>query len=139
MSISWYITPYDPKEWEDPNKLGEKSSSDLEVNPTELFHVLESHWTKDVFIEDSAKTFPPYVVQDQDGSTLRIYLYHQHQIIELDNTPGEYFFDFILLYRAFIPETYTLYFFNSSAWDSLELKLRTTIQEIKQFMNYKVS
>src|SRR5262245_34373001 len=136
MSIRWYITPYDPKHWEDPEDTSEKPTSDLYVDPEIFYHYVAEHQVEIVYYTGS-KTPTTYKVTSSDGFFVRINLYHKNQIFSLTNNPIPPFFNFILLYRAFIPTTYRLYFFNSSSWESLELRLATTRQDIREFMGYK--
>lgn len=136
MSVSWFITPYDPKHWEDPDDIGEKPTSDLYVDRARLYDYLAAMWS-DTDIHLSPEQPPAYLVRNADKTTLRINLYHQSQIIALNNNATSEFFEFILLYRRFVPSHYDLFFFNSSSWESLPLKNETTREEIRRFMGYQ--
>jgi hypothetical protein len=136
MSISWFITPYDRKYWEDPNDSSEKPTSDLEIDPLSLYRSLSTKWD-DVTFYATSKSFHCYDIENRDGTALRIHLYHHNQIIAINNNPTPFFFDFVLLYRAFVPINYKLYFFNSSAWDSLCLTNEIKTNDIRHFMRYQ--
>jgi hypothetical protein len=134
MSISWFITPYDPKHWEDPDDASEKPTSDLAIEPQDFYRYLEKHLPG---IVPHVPYETTYELRSGDRTEVYVSLYHHYQIISLSNNPIPAFFDFILLYRAYVPATYRLFYFNSSSWESLELKPETTKRDIRYFMGYE--
>jgi len=135
MSITWFVTPYDPKHWQDPLDRGKKPTSDLHVDGSEFYQFARSRVPELVDYNPGA-SFSMYKISNDDGTTLRVNLYQGNQIISLDNTPTPPFFDFVLAYRAFVSAQYPLFFFNSSSWDSLQLTSKTTKQDLRKFMGY---
>ncbi|MBZ0286146.1 MAG: hypothetical protein K8I30_00925 [Anaerolineae bacterium] len=135
MSITWFITPYDPKFWEDPDDMSEKPTSDLHIDFFIYYKRLLEKWPE-ATIENSGESYHAYLICNADSLSLRVSLFSKNQIIAIDNNPTPCFFEFVLFHRLYVPINYPLYFFNSSAWDSLELKADTTEKDIRQFMGY---
>lgn len=132
MSTPFFITPYDPKAWEDPNDDSEKPTSDLEIDPTEYQEKLLEQWSYTVFLEPVSSPPPPleWRLKKSEGDVgLFGGLQRNLQVVWM-RTPYEEFF---VWHRSIIPPEYPLYLFNSSSWDRLELTLETTEDDIKDF------
>jgi hypothetical protein len=136
MSSSYFITPYDPKAWEDPDDDREKPSSDLKIYREQFRSALLEHWGPKRIREDKNTAINSWLLtnpQDAEDVDLEIRLQENYQVIECGNFPKHAILEFVLWYRRFIPATYPLYFFHSSAWDSLVLTTDTTEQAIIDF------
>jgi len=133
MSTSWFITPYDPKAWEDPDDTSEKPISDLKINPVQFGLALKTQFLGINFEPyEWVWKFPDKLNQVIISFGMRGMLHEDQQIISFDINEGVV--EFILWYRQFISDKYRLYFFNSSSWERLELTQNTSAQAIIRFI-----
>lgn len=137
MSISYFITPYDPKAWKDPADTNPKPTSDLRIDLEDFAGKLKEHWPgllveEEHPIENLHWTFPlpPEIEGYFAGAGGALY---GQQIISLTRDYDGVFQGFLLWYRAYVPATYRLWFFNSSSWDRLELTRDTSEADILGF------
>jgi hypothetical protein len=134
VSTAFYITPFDPKAWENPNDTNPKPTSDLHIEPAVYREKLKERWNEIVFFTSSP--FPlewelPPESNQYSGLSGQL---ENHQIVSFGTGPKKSFLDFILWHRSFVPEQYQLFLFHSSAWfDSLILTMKTTEQDIINF------
>ncbi len=120
---AFYIAPFTPVNWETVN-------SNLKIDPVWYKKYLSNDWMGVKFYDDIkvwqlAWDIPVTI----SGSFVYGMLHNDLQIVSLD-TPHEEFF---LWHRNIISGNYELYLFNDSSPKFLELKLNTTIEDIKQF------
>ena len=52
MSSWYFVTPYDPKAWEDPDDTSEKPTSDLKIVSKDFREALLEHWGADRMKDD---------------------------------------------------------------------------------------
>ena len=125
---TFFISPYDPKEWE-------TAKSDLRIDPNWYRDLLLEKWPEVIFFETSPSVYllnwELSISQDPTGSVGGIDGLQTNQQIVSMSTPFEEFF---LWHRRIIPGLYRLYLFNDGSWDSLELKADTIIEDIRQFV-----
>jgi hypothetical protein len=138
MSSWYFITPYDPEAWEDPNNEAEKPTSDLKIYRKDFQVALFDHWGPDRIKEDNSSALLKNVwsltnPKDIDGDDLSIHLQDNYQVIEVHPGPKYVELEFVLWYRKFIAAKYPLYFFHSSSWDRLLLTADTTEQDLIDF------
>jgi hypothetical protein len=128
----FFIAPFDPKAWEDPDDFSPKPTSDLRIEPSEYRQKLAERWPKINFIHltPTGWELPP---ESEGYSGLRGWLQKNQQIVSFGPGPDKSFIDFVLWHRSVIPEQYPLYLFNSSSWDSFFLTKDSTEQDIIEF------
>ncbi len=138
MSNSCFITPYDPKAWEDPDDKREKPKSDLKIWREIFRTALIDRWTSAEVQEDyfggwilTKGKATPQGISDE----VRILLHDDHQVVSFNNHLSPLTLEFILWYREFVPERYPLYFFDSTSWDRLLLTTKTSAADIAAFFN----
>jgi hypothetical protein len=132
VSTTFYIAPFDPKAWEDPDDTNPKPTSDLHIKITEYSEQLQQRWPEITF----SHWFPiNWQLPPESGqySGLSGCLQENQQIVSFGTGPKQSFVDYILWHRSFVPEHYQLFLFNSSSWDSLILTRNTTEQDIIDF------
>lgn len=132
MSVMFFIAPFDPKAWEDPDDFTPKPTSDLRIEPSEYHQKLVERLSEINFVSGSLIRWelPP---ESKEYAGLWGCLQENQQIVSFGTGPKKSFIDFILWHRSVIPEQYPLYLFNSSSWDSLLLTKDTTEQDIVDF------
>lgn len=133
MSIMFFIAPFDPKAWEDPDDFSPKPTSDLRIEPSEYHQKLVERWPEINFNHLSPTEGWKLPPESEHPSGLRGWLQKNQQIVSFGKGPTKSFIDFILWHRSIIPEQYPLFLFNSSSWDSLLLTKDTTEQDIVDF------
>jgi hypothetical protein len=143
VSVSWFILPYDPKAWEDPDDLSPKPTTNLRIDPKLYETALRERWPK-AEIHGPAQgsrmvlTWRLPVPPEMEGnfSGLRGDLHDDCQVISFGRGPNENFFGFIMFHRSFVPQDFHLFLLNSSYFDRLELKQDTTEEDIIQFTGF---
>lgn len=134
MSNTAYILPVDPIAWKNPDDDSEKPSSDLWISSRQ-FH------------QDLVKRFP-FANGDymQDGGSWQLdndtELGSEVGLSRIDEgyhfvrfkPKGSNYIEFILWFREFVSESYTLYLFGDWSWERLTLTNDTTAEDIKQFL-----
>ena len=132
MSTTFFITPFDPKAWEDPDDTSPKPTSDLCIKPSEYREALLLRWPEITFAHEYPLRWelPP---ETEQYAGLWGQLQDNQQIVGFGTGPKKSFIDFILWHRIIIPAQYQLFLFNSSSWDSLILTRDTTEQDIISF------
>jgi hypothetical protein len=133
MSTTFFIAPFDPRAWEDPEDTSPKPTSDLSINPSEYRAKLLERWPQMTFIHTLPVLNWELPLEDGEYSGLSGHLQTNLQIVEFGTGPKKSFVDFILWHRSVIPEQYPLYLFNSSSWDSLLLTNDTSEQDVVDF------
>ncbi len=132
MSISFFIGPFLPSLWEygnpDPCPV-----TDLRIDPEEYSRMLFTRWPHAKRNSEEKLSWTINVNEDL-GFGLRILLHPDLQYVSFGLGPN--FTDFILWHRKFVPEKYTLFFHNSSSWDSLKLIPEITREEIQKYTTF---
>lgn len=132
MTARYYVTPYDPAGWRDPDADEDtRPKSDLKVVAFDLKRRLRREWPH-------VNTFPPFswtiLYPDEPGVTGSL-IGDDHQILALEFGKG--FKELVLWYRSYIPSAYRLFLFpEEGEWKSLELTAKTTIEDITRFMGF---
>ncbi len=135
MSSYYYILPYDPKAWEDPDDHSERPTSDLVIDPDEFKKALFGHWGPDK-IEEETTWWLMWLLSnksDPEGNSMRVSLHDDHQVIALSTGPKHILLEFVLWYRGFVPAKYPLYLNHSSSFERLLLTGSTTEEDIIAF------
>lgn len=132
MSATGFITPVDPKAWENPDDDLEKPSSDLWISSRKFHNELIKHFpfAKGDYVQDGGswqldtetEIGAEVGLSSVDGFHFTCFKFR-----------GENFVEFILWFRAFVSEQHTLYVFGDWSWERLILTKNTTVVEIKQF------
>lgn len=132
MSTTFFILPFDPKAWEDPNDTSPKPTSDLRISREDYRQALINRWEGITLpsYSDLSWELPP---ESREYGGLHGYLQENQQIVSFGTGPKQSFIDFILFHRSFVPEDYELFLCNSSSWDRLLLTKATTVQDIIDF------
>src|SRR5260370_38882813 len=128
MSTYFFIAPYDPSAWKDPDASTQQPTSDLTVEPQQSALAILKRWPL-VQIQPAAGAHPLtwLLPSGRPGlGRLRGHLHRNLQVVEFGTGPKEIFLDFILWHRTCVADHSSLFLFNSSAWDSLVLTLQTT-------------
>lgn len=139
MSVRFFITPYDPATWKDENAHIEKPTSDLSIDVSKYAQELRKRWPNAeihlTVVDDDLTYLLDWRLPPESGvSGLPGQLQNDHQVVSFGTGPKDSFLDFILWHRAFVPSYYQLFLFNSSSWNSLELKMDTTKRDIGSFV-----
>jgi hypothetical protein len=132
VSTSFYIAPFDPKAWENPDDTIPKPTSDLCIKRLEYREKLLERWSEITFSHESLLAWR-LPLESGQYSGLWGLLQDNQQIVSFGTGPKKSFVDFILWHRSVVPEEYQLFLFNSSSWDSLILTRTTTEQDIIDF------
>jgi hypothetical protein len=138
MSTTYFIAPYEPESWVDSADQSEKPSSDLVIIGTEYSDKLVSRWP-----EAHIHPVPHGIIEWNIPSepdpfdSLVGHLQHNRQIVAFNQNGSNLFYDYILWHRTVIPQTYRLFFFDDTGWDSLELTTTTSQQEIISFLRHR--
>jgi hypothetical protein len=139
MATNYFIAPFDPEEWSDPDSApkNEKKKSDLIIMGTEFTNALLLRWPK-------AHVYP--VVYGIIGWSIPTptgisplddfegYLQHNRQIVSFKPSDPIVVYDYIMWHRSMIPQIYKLFFFKESGWNSLVLKNDTSPQDVDSFI-----
>jgi len=137
VSSSCFITPYDPKAWEDPDDKSEKPKSDLKIWREVFRTALIDRWTPSEVQESyfggwvlTKGKATPQGISDE----VRVLLHDDNQVVSFYNHLTPLILEFILWYRKFVPKRYSLYYFDSTSWDSVLLTEETTEQDLIAFL-----
>jgi hypothetical protein len=136
MSTSFFITPVDPKAWEDPNDTSPKPTSDLWIDVQTYREGLARRWEGIIFRNSDASRMKlswELPLEEKWYGGLQGDLHEDQQSISFGTGPKKSFIDFILWHRSFVLDKYLLFLSNSSSWDSLKLMRDTTEQNIVEF------
>ncbi len=121
MTTHFYITPYPPAEWEE-------RTTDLVIDPAHYKELLFQKWPNAKILQET----PDFLVFGIPMPNSEVYLYgHVRKFWACLETPFEEFF---LWHRSVISSDCQLFLFRTSSWDALELKLDTTLEEVKAFI-----
>ena len=135
MSVIFYITPVDPKAWEDPKDTREKPTSNLHIDRENFRAALLQRFSK--AIEHDSKYWILYSEDHQRGIECYLSRVEPEGYNYISFSPyGFNFIEFILWFRRFVSLNHTLYLFNSSSWDRLILTENTTFEEVKNFTGW---
>ena len=128
MTIRYYITPYDPASWRDPDAdPTTRGQSDLNIKVSDFNKQLRQRW-------HLSETFPMRSWQFvyPDGQEISgSFTGEGNQIVALE--VGRGFNEFVHWYRSYIPSKYPLFLFLEGKWESLELNSSTTLEDIAHF------
>jgi len=128
MATRFYITPYDPEGWRDPDvSPTARPKSDLHIMTRDFNEQLRQRWHE-------AETFPihawEFTYADEQGVS-GSFSGEGNQILTL--TGGRSFNEFVFWYRSYISANYPLFLFPEGEWASLELTLQTRLEDIAKF------
>jgi hypothetical protein len=127
MSSRFYITPYDPASWRDPDAdESTRGQSDLYVKTNDFDKQIRQRWPEAVASRGSWQ----FVYPDGQG-ILGSFTGGDNQIVALE--VGRGFNEFVHWYRSYIPSKYPLFLFPEGEWESLELNFSTTLGDIANF------
>jgi hypothetical protein len=130
MSISFFIGPFDPALWENGNP-SPTPVSDLRIDPEDYENKIYEQWPNAI---REIKEQLCWLLREGNKYGTRVLLQDNLQYVSFGL--GPIFTDFILWHRKIIPAKYPLYFFNSSAWDSLQLLKITTREEVQKYTTF---
>lgn len=122
MTTHFYITPYPPAEWEE-------RTTDLVINPAHYKELLFQKWPNAKIFKETSTVLAFGILMP--NSEVYIYGRVKKFWVCLETR----FEEFFLWHRSVIPSDYQLFLFRTSSWDALELKLDTTIEEVKAFFS----
>lgn len=131
MSVSFFISPFDPALWE---------QGEPDLYPTSALRIDPKEYSREILhrfpysTEHSSEEWS-WSLDDPIGPGASILLHSDRQIVSF--SLGTNFLDFILWHRGFVPAEHDLFLFNSSSWDSLLLTQNTTREEVRQFTGLK--
>ena len=133
MSVSFFISPFDPAIWE---------QEEPDPYPTSTLYIDPEEYSRKILHRFPYATKPRsekwnWWLDDPTGPGASVLLHPDRQIVSF--SLGENFLDFILWHRGFVPEDHDLFLFNSSSWDSLLLTKNTTHDEVRLFTGGKES
>lgn len=137
MSVKFFIGPFDPKLWEDPNAPPDpKPVSSLRIDPAAYKMALFERWptAKELSFEN-IKGAVWWRLNKHNLCGVEVRLQNNLQYVSI-SSGGINFIEFILWHRAYVPAEYKLFLFNDSGWDSLVLTSATTKEEVVQFTGY---
>jgi hypothetical protein len=128
MSIHYFITPYPPTEWE-------SAVSSLNIDPSQFAKDLLQRWPEATLeLDDSGVSWK---IPEEESSGFHGRLQNNHQIVTFLLGNRIVVQDFVLWYRNLVPNTYPLYLFNASSWDSFELLISTSRTEMANYFGVK--
>jgi hypothetical protein len=129
---TFFVAPYRPEERESITAAAMRPSSDLRLDPGDYERLLLERWPGlDVYRP------PEYVLLEWIFPNTNEWagpiggLEPDQQTVFLD-APFEEFF---LWHRSVIQGKYRLFLFHEGSWDTLELKVDTTLEEIQNFIS----
>jgi hypothetical protein len=132
VSTTFFIAPYTRQSWIKAYDSGrEISDSDLQINPETYKRALSQRWPLTQFEQSDPIALSWILPSDRASfSGMRGHLYPNLQGVSFSGTYKDLFVNFILWYRAYIPASYRLYYFNSSEEQSTEIKPDATEDDI---------
>ncbi len=135
MSWVYFITPYDPKDWQDDSYRGEVPQ--IFTVDSELFSLeLKKQWPSaeiqdapsDSTMEIYWNLLPTDSIRGLDGRFQK-----DQQTLTIQGGIDHDLIKFIMWYRQFIPAQYKLYLFDSSSFERLELTPEIVEDQIRKF------
>ncbi|MBK8134256.1 MAG: hypothetical protein IPK52_00225 [Chloroflexi bacterium] len=130
MPSPYYITPFDPSEWNEDTTPIEKTSN-LRVDGKDLVSKANLRFPNFVAISPTSW----YFEHELDRGASGILYGPGNQILKLEY--GEGLEDFILWYRSYILSDYKLFLFIEGADKGFPLTSETTFQSLRQFIGVK--
>jgi len=128
MSVSCFLIPFQPDEWE-------TTKSDLKINPSELENALLEKWPETIIYSEDARTTELLLwrFNHKGGIGRLLSLMDDNQIVTLGI--DDYNFEFIRWYRSFIHEKHPLFFTCSCYHESYYLQIleSTTESDLEQY------
>jgi hypothetical protein len=127
MTTRFYITPYDPAGWRDPD-------ADSATRPQSDLYIWVSDFTRQLRRTWHRVNSPPFgfeIEYSKEQGVSGGFMSEGNQILALE--VGESFNEFVLWYRGYVPSEYPLYLFPEGDWDSLRLTSETTLEDIAAF------
>jgi hypothetical protein len=124
MSIEFFITPYEPTEWQ-------SASSTLRIDLEEFGERFLKQWPEGKTERTSAGGLS-WFVPEKGSAGFFGELQSNQQIVSFGPGNWSVYVDFVLWYRALVPQQYRLFLFTSNSFDSLELTSETTRQDIAE-------
>lgn len=138
MSVRFFIGPFDPKLWEDPNSPPDPEPvSSLRIDPVAYKKALFKRWpsVKEISF-DEIKGVVWWRLNEHNQWGVEVRLQNNFQYVSISSS-GVNFIEFILWHRAYVPDEYPLFLFSDSGWDSLMLTPATTKEEVVQFAGFR--
>jgi hypothetical protein len=131
MSISFFITPFDPALWEhgEPDPY---PTSSLCIDPEEYSSKILQYFPASRRLDLEKWNWS---LDDPTGPGAYVLLHQDRQTVSF--SLGKNFLEFIIWHRDIIEYDHDLYLFNSSSWDSLLLTKNTTHEDVRQFTGMK--
>ena len=130
MPVRFYITPYNPVFWREENSQVSEPESDLHIKFTEFIDSLRQVWEK----VEVSPPFDWYILvngtSDVTGSLMAVN--EKRQILALEG--GQELAKVVVWYRSFVPPRYPLYLFLEGEWESLELTLGISTEEVSKYL-----
>ena len=126
MSIQFFITPYEPSEWE-------MSSIDLKIDLIEMKRNFLERWPNAEF-SSTPKGGLTWNIREENSAGFFGSVQHNLQIVSFNPGNWRTILDFIIWYREFVPPIYKLFLFNSTSSNSLELTPNTTRETVSRFV-----
>lgn len=136
MASSFFITPFDPAAWQDPDDTTEKPTSDLRIDRTDLRDQLLERWPVAVVSTERTEYYSAFWRLPPEAAEYAEFqgrLANNQQVIWFDTGPDQSFLDFILWYRHYVPVNDALHLVHESQWDSLILTANTSEEDIIKF------
>lgn len=128
---TFVVAPYRPEEHESMAPEVMRTTSDLKINPFEYQSLLLERWPGINVYHLPRYVLLEWVFPVTEGWSGPIGgLENDQQTVFID-TPFEEFF---LWHRSVIPGKYRLFLSHEGSWDTLELKVDTTLEEIQSFV-----
>jgi hypothetical protein len=127
MSIRFIVTPYDPTEWEN-------ATSGLTIDPKQFSERLKAQWTS-ADIEITPKGGVKWHIPLSDSAGFFGVLQSNKQVVTFGPGDWVFFKEFVIWYREQVPDSYTLYLFNSSSTNSLLITTNTTVEHVNNFID----
>lgn len=128
MPTRYYITPYDPASWRDPDVDGDTSS--LKVFFMDFSNAARSVWSS----YQAHPSFSWSITFLDDVMIDGGFIGEGKQVLILSQPMvPSHWYDFIIWYRTFIPIEYSLFLFAEGSWNSLKLTDKTTASDIREF------
>jgi len=130
-----FITPYDPKNWEqrDAGEVPKIFAVDVEEFKVQL----KNRWpTSEIrYAPSDAQVLIDWSLAPTDSAYgLNGSLFSDHETLTIETGVENNLVEFILWYRKFIIYKYKLYIFNDVSFERLELTDKTDASEVKTFI-----
>lgn len=128
---TFIVAPFRPEERESTAVEIVRTTSDLRIDPASYKALLMERWPG-----ISVYSPPQYVLLEwvfpvtEEGAGLIGGLEYDQQTVFLDAPRDEFF----LWHRSVVPGKYRLFLFHEGSWDTLELKVDTSLEETQRFI-----